>query len=152
MRSLACSNDILILVPMFFFTLLSVMAADPTLLISMPPTANAASARFFFTLLSCRMNGPAYEPGPCDCGWSKADTIWWRRHYHLFCIHASYLRMSLQVRLRHAFRPGGKSSSHDIRQTHCRPESDIPEGLSSLCGSHHTYGAQRRKNGRHRKS
>lgn len=55
-------------------------------------------------------NAPAYEPGPCDCGWAKAGKVWWRSAYHLSCIRFSALQMSLEARLQIACRFRGRAA------------------------------------------
>lgn len=66
-------------------------------------------------------NGPAYESGPCDCGWAKADTVWWRRLYRLFCIRLSALQMSLEGWLIRRFGQRGKIASKAIDLIWCIP-------------------------------
>ncbi len=48
-------------------------------------------------------NGPAYEPGPCDCGAAKAHKRWWTYLYHLSGIRYARLRSVLRSRLRTLF-------------------------------------------------
>jgi len=56
-------------------------------------------------------NAPAYEPGPCDCGWANARNVCWRSAYHLFCIRVSALQMSLEARIRIACLYRGKTAN-----------------------------------------
>ena len=57
-------------------------------------------------------NGPAYLPGPCDCGAVKAHKRWWTYLYRLLRIRHARLRSVLRTRLRNLF---GLSSSVSSR-------------------------------------
>lgn len=48
-------------------------------------------------------NALSMEPEPFDCGAAKVRSRWFLNAYHLFCIRASALGMSLGVRLNSAF-------------------------------------------------
>ena len=66
-------------------------------------------------------NGPAYGPGPCDCGWAKADTVWYRRLHQVFCIRLSALQMSLEGWLIRRFGQRGKIAKRAIDLIWCIP-------------------------------
>jgi hypothetical protein len=64
-------------------------------------------------------NGPALEDGPCDCGWAKAERVWWRKLGHLGCIRVSALRIRFRRRIEQEFRIHGRCANKGCRQTHC---------------------------------
>lgn len=96
-------------------------------------------------------NAPAYEPGPCSCGWAKARKVWWRKASHLSCIRFSALQMSLEARLCRAFCRDGKASSRVLDLIcslpgpgkHVRPDDPLYPPRK--------YGAQRFSDSLHRK-
>ena len=47
--------------------------------------------------------GPAYVPGPCNCGATKAGKRWWAYLYRFSCIWLARLRSVLRSRLRTLF-------------------------------------------------
>ena len=64
-------------------------------------------------------NEPAYPAGECDCGGTKAGTIWWRRACRRAHILAVSVKISLLRLLERIFRIREKCASQECALMNC---------------------------------